>query len=66
MDVTVVLNITGRSLSRTIPDNGAFALFDFGTSTGNFLSINVGRTNGGNSPAWQTYLSQNPVCLPSL
>lgn len=56
--VTVTLNNTGRSIPKTIPSNGAPALFDFGTATGNFMTINIRNANGASPPPATTGLNR--------
>jgi hypothetical protein len=56
--VTVTLNNTGRSIPKTIPGNGASALFDFGTATGNFMSINIRNANGASPPPYTNGLNR--------
>lgn len=56
--VTVTLNNTGRSIPKTIPSNQAPVLFDFGTATGNFMTINVRNANGGSPPPYTTGLNR--------
>ena len=56
--VTVSLNNTGRSIPMTIPRNAVPALFDFGTATGNFMTISVRNANGANPPPFSTGLNR--------
>jgi hypothetical protein len=53
---TAVLNGTGRSLTRTIGNGGSMP-FDFGTSTNNFISLNVARADGRTPPPPRTNIS---------
>ena len=57
LSVTVTLNNTGRSISMQIPSNQAPALFDFGTQTGNFMSITVSNANGSSPSPFTTGLN---------
>jgi hypothetical protein len=56
--VTLTLNNTGRSIPKAIPSNGAPVLFDFGTATGNFMTINVRNANGASPPPFTTGLNR--------
>jgi hypothetical protein len=58
LSVTVVLNNTGRSIPMTIPKNGTPALFDFGSSTGNFMRITVRNANGVSPQPYTTGLNR--------
>jgi hypothetical protein len=56
--VTVTLNNTGRSIPMTIQGNGAVALFNFGTATGNFMTIQIRNANGASPPPYTTGLNR--------
>jgi hypothetical protein len=58
--VTAFLNNTQRTLTKTIA-NGGSPLFDFGTSTGNPISLSVRRADGGQPPAPANFLLGRPV-----
>jgi hypothetical protein len=57
ISATVVLNNTGRSIPMTIAPSGV-ALYDFGTATGNFMSISIRRTTGTSPPPYSTGLNR--------
>jgi hypothetical protein len=56
--ITVTLNNTGRFIPMTIPSNAVPALFDFGTATGNLMTISVRNANGATPPPFTTGLNQ--------
>jgi hypothetical protein len=56
--VSASLNGTGRTLPPRTIANTASSLFDFGSSTNNFISINVTRTDGNQPPPLATTLNR--------
>jgi hypothetical protein len=56
--VSATLNGTGRTIPPRTIANQASSLFDFGSSTNNFISIHVRRTDGTQPPPLETTLNR--------
>jgi hypothetical protein len=58
--VSAALNGTGRTIPARTIANGGSSLFDFGSATNNFISINVSRT-GSNQPPPTSVTLNRPI-----
>lgn len=58
LTVTVTLSNTRRFITKTIPRSTTPALFDFGSTTGNFMTITIKNANGASPPAYTTNLNR--------
>jgi hypothetical protein len=59
--VSASLNGTGRTLPPRTIANSTSSLFDFGSSTNNFISINVSRTGSSQPPPFTNVILNRPI-----